>query len=1160
MVKQLWRDVWKVLNTPISFPLADAAAGAAEAGKAVTELAKVIQENRTAEELAPLIGQMSSLLDVLNSPLVQVVGTGISPFIPLATGVLKYLYEQTRQEPSLEVGVAIVCQSAYLESIRVFLSEHPEIREKLSDKPASAGLSRRIRQVGEKLEFNGQEFELTERTARDTLICFHESPLATIFNELLISRFEESGLSKPEAERVTERISRGTHRYMKTIVAEVQDRVKRLAAVYGEGWLQDQETYASIDRYLEQWIATRPQEKVFDENFSFSDVYVPLEVNPVDGEEKVNDEAEPENIEAWGEQLLQDPQKQGQVLFIQGGPGRGKSVFCRMFADKVRRELHPIWTPILIRLRDVRNFGADFDKVLADAIGRDFTKNPGWITDSNTRFLFLLDGFDELLLERGATSGLQQFLDQVGQFQLNCSRNPERQHRVLITGRPLALFGIERLMPPNLERVEIMPMSPKIRQQWLTRWNILVGSEKTQQFQSFLDNSKCPEQVKTLATEPLLLYLLAALHRDGKLQESQFESDDPVAVKIQIYEAALEWVLTKQRSENGKDLNPKITGLDPEALRSILAEAGLCVVQSGGESASIAMIEERLKDDEDAKNLLEQARQQAEENPLKNALAAFYLKSVEGSENQVEFFHKSFGEFLCAERLCESLRSWTERSTKRNNPFILSDDNLPREIYDLFGFGVLTQEVVEYLMGLLKKSGDVEWVKLFNRLENFYLRWCDGEFIDPSEETLPQRIARQFAKYKISTGQRQVDIAAGLNVLILLLELHHYAQGQEHLKEKIYFYPCGNPSLRVKKVFNVSDPEPPSKQGQNSQSVTTWLCHHESFDSHRMLRVINYSNSLRVSTFKESVGKFLRWADLSNAELSGVNLSHANLRNSNMFGVNLVNANFSRVTLIGADLRTANLMNTNLCGAQLVDAELYDAILISSDLGNANLYNADLSKASLNRANLYGADLTSATLFEADLRGTDLDCANLSGANLSGIYWDCTTCWTNARGLHEAIDIPELLYKELNFQLAVAVSKGIDLAKHGKIQEAIQEYRKGQEAVSEIRVNAEAWNILCVFGCLYCQVKEALIAGDEAVLRSNSMHYRESRGIARALMGDLLSAESDFWVILQAVENEEFYLGGYDKLQRIEWINSLQAGRNPFTKNILKQLWSSYLS
>jgi hypothetical protein len=43
-------------------------------------------------------------------------------------------------------------------------------------------------------------------------------------------------------------------------------------------------------------------------------------------------------------------------------------------------------------------------------------------------------------------------------------------------------------------------------------------------------------------------------------------------------------------------------------LRRILTEAGLCVVQSGGECAPVAMIEERLREDNSVKALLEEAQ------------------------------------------------------------------------------------------------------------------------------------------------------------------------------------------------------------------------------------------------------------------------------------------------------------------------------------------------------------------------------------------------------------------------------------------------------------------------------------------------------------------------------------------------------------------------
>ncbi|MCZ0901059.1 hypothetical protein ON021_14250, partial [Microcoleus sp. HI-ES] len=161
---------------------------------------------------------------------------------------------------------------------------------------------------------------------------------------------------------------------------------------------------------------------------------------------------------------------ENKVMFVEAGPGRGKSVFCRMFADWVRQHLHPVWTPVLIRLRDIPILQKSFRETLKEAVNAGFASDDGWLTDRNTRYLFFLDGFDELLMEGRSSGGLEQFLKQVGQFQRDCDQNSEMGHRVLITGRTLALQGIERQMPDNLDRVEIQIMDDGLQQQWLSKW------------------------------------------------------------------------------------------------------------------------------------------------------------------------------------------------------------------------------------------------------------------------------------------------------------------------------------------------------------------------------------------------------------------------------------------------------------------------------------------------------------------------------------------------------------------------------------------------------------------------------------------------------------------------------------------------------------------
>ena len=960
----IWKNIRDILKTEIQIEWNETIQGGVEASKQVLELAKAFKENKNASELAPLIGNISSLLDVLNSPLAQVAGAAL-PFIPIATGILTFIIEKTEKEPTLAISVGLVGQVAYLESLQQFLRDNPVLKEKLEETSASPEIAKQIKKLGEKLEHNGQEIEFDDRKAKEALICFHDSPLAKVFNSILTKRFEESGLEKQEAETVTERISRSTYRYMKEAVAEVRDNVPPLAAIYGDGWQKDLEAYSSIDKYLKDLIAKKPEETVFDEEFSFRDIYVQLEVKPVNKDGEVDEDANAQDIEDWAKKILLDERKQDQVLFIQAGPGRGKSVFCRMFADWVRQELHPIYTPILIRLRDIKAFEADFDKTLGTAIGWDFiTNDNGWLTDRNSRFLFLLDGFDELLLERGVSNDLKLFLEQVSLFQTRAAENSERGHRILITGRPLALYGIERLMPTNLERVGIIPMSEDIQGKWFEKWQKVVDSDstiaetKTNKFKDFLQNQHCPEQVKTLAQEPLLLYLLAAMHRDNRLKVDMFEDASKGEAKVLIYEEALEWVLEKQRSQKDYNLNLEIG--DIEDLRSILAEAGLCVVQSGREYAAISMIESRLmdKEDEGAKELIATAREQSQDEPLKNALAAFYMKSVAGAENSVEFFHKSFGEFLCADRMVESLEKSTTKIGKRRKTYVISTKELEWQIYDLFGYGHLTLEIVDYVIALLAKN-EVDVVMLFVRLHDFYLRWSEGEFIEATADTLPQKKARQLQKQGIEQGQRQVDIYTGLNVLILLLELQRYNQSREDLPDKITFYPCGNPD------------------------------NEEEFDRTRLLKIIGYSECLDPFTFKQKVGKFLSGANLSRADLSGANLSRADLSGANLSGANLSGANLSRAhlsgaNLSGADLSGANLSRADLSGANLSGANLSGANLSRADLSGANLSGADLSGANLSRADLSGANLSGANLSGANLSRAHLSGANLSGADLSG--------------------------------------------------------------------------------------------------------------------------------------------------------------------------------
>lgn len=139
-------------------------------------------------------------------------------------------------------------------------------------------------------------------------------------------------------------------------------------------------------------------------------------------------------------------------------------------------------------------------------------------------------------------------------------------------------------------------------------------------------------------------------------------------------------------------------------------------------------------------------------------------------------------------------------------------------------------------------------------------------------------------------------------------------------------------------------------------------------------------------------------AHLSEAVLRGANLCQSNLRESNLQNVDLSQANLSNAALKNAilyksTLRNAVLCNTDLRGANLCGTDLTQANLRDADLRGANLSDANLSQANLTGVNLRGANLSRVNLEEAKLLAASLIDTNLNGANLVGCFIYGVSVW-----------------------------------------------------------------------------------------------------------------------------------------------------------------------
>lgn len=341
-------------------------------------------------------------------------------------------------------------------------------------------------------------------------------------------------------------------------------------------------------------------------------------------------------------------------------------------------------------------------------------------------------------------------------------------------------------------------------------------------------------------------------------------------------------------------------------------------------------------------------------------------KSIKESYKSIKFGQDNLREDLWSQRLQESLEKWTVPKSGLTYKigdgasdtlpsgfcFRVCDRQMHEEIYDLLGNGALKPEIVSQLMELVVGQ-KIRPELLFWRLEDFYHRWCQGEFIDGTpDDNLPQKTMLKLAAQNIAIGLRQVDIYTGLNVLILLLELHRYAQERDQFKQKIIFYPSAQPDT-------------------------------DNFFTSQLLRIINYSDALEIGNFSSIVGQFLKGGNFKGAYLGDANLTGADFRGADLSLAYLGDANLTGVNFSGANLNGANLGDANLSGANLSGANLTGADLGSTNLSGANLSCANLSRADLNRADLSSTNLNRADLNRADLNRTDLSSANFSHADLS---------------------------------------------------------------------------------------------------------------------------------------------------------------------------------
>jgi len=174
-----------------------------------------------------------------------------------------------------------------------------------------------------------------------------------------------------------------------------------------------------------------------------------------------------------------------------------------------------------------------------------------------------------------------------------------------------------------------------------------------------------------------------------------------------------------------------------------------------------------------------------------------------------------------------------------------------------------------------------------------------------------------------------------------------------------------------------------------------------------------------------------------------------------------------------------------------------------------------------------------------------------SGANVNAKTGDGSTSLEFALRQEHSEVIRLLIEAGAKHGEALAlVIEGENLAQQGMIKDAMAAYTNARSLNSTFTISAPSWNTLYWLGTLWGYDANVMTAyGERAVaLAPDNGNFRDSRGVARALIGDFAGAIADFESFVAWTSDDQA------RAQRQEWIDALRAGENPFTPELLKTL------
>ncbi|MEO1376726.1 MAG: NACHT domain-containing protein, partial [Cyanobacteria bacterium J06635_10] len=474
-------------------------------------------------------------------------------------------------------------------------------------------------------------------------------------------------------------------------------------------------------------------EPLLIESFSLKDIYVPPTGLPL------QEDCQPVDLMNWVVSQLKDLET---VTVIESESGYGKTSFCQIFAAEIAQKFYPDWIPIFISLSEI-SYGETFQETLASAFIRDSDVNlSNWLRESHHQCVLILDGLNELPHSHKNKTAIAIFMQQLFEFQ------SQKSHKIILTTQSWMLEDIVGKAGAKLRKIKIQPWRQDEWKQWFGNWAKLQSMAIAQNFFTFLKKNKGFSQksqflLSDFVRQPLMLYLLAILHRDELLDDEILQlATNPQAtnsyvVLWSVYERLAGWLLGYGVSGgiSQKILTSSLSGgihRTPEAVTSLLKNRHPQELIDQMQAVAL--------------QILYSGKKKIDFIGDRNQLSAFYFKITKKSENSppspprhlhiqetwcssgsstVKFSHSKFGEYLCAKAIVAKLKALTTASRNAYGEMIFtveSNSSVAEQLYYLLGYGILTQEIEELVIEGLRREQKhkFSFQLLSSRLKSFW--------------------------------------------------------------------------------------------------------------------------------------------------------------------------------------------------------------------------------------------------------------------------------------------------------------------------------------------------------------------------------------------------------------------------------------------------------